>query len=114
MTPVSSMDGKTDERAGETPDREVESVVEALKNIVDPETGINLVDEGLLYGITVEGSKVQVFLRFTSTTPACNFCKILAINVQRRITRDVVRILREDGFGRVEVYDEFGLLLDEG
>ena len=93
---------------------EVNRVVTVLRGVMDPETGVNVVDEGLLYGVTVEGSWVQVFLRFASTTPACNFCRMLAMNVQRRITEDVIRALRGSGFDEVKVYDEFGLLLDEG
>ncbi|WP_297435247.1 iron-sulfur cluster assembly protein [Thermococcus sp.] len=92
---------------------EVRSVVGVLREVEDPETGLNIVDEGLLYGLTVEGEKIQVFLLMARSTPECHACRMLAINVQRRILIDIVDILREEGFKRIEVYNELGLLLEE-
>ena len=33
----------------------VEDVVEAMQDVVDPELGINVVDLGLFYGVTIDG-----------------------------------------------------------
>ncbi|NJE04742.1 iron-sulfur cluster assembly protein [Thermococcus sp. M36] len=92
---------------------EVKRVVEVLRSVNDPETGVNIVDEGLLYGLTVEGGRAQVFLLLARSTPECHFCQSIAVNVQRRILRDIIRVLREEGFNRIEVYNEIGLLLEE-
>jgi len=92
---------------------EVRSVVAALRGVKDPETGLNIVDEGLLYGLTVEEEKVQVFLLMARSTPECHACQMLAINVQRRILGDIVDTLRKEGFKRIEAYNELGLLLEE-
>ena len=92
---------------------EVQRVVEALRSVIDPETELNIVDEGLLYGLTVEGERVQVFLLLARSTPECHFCQSIAVNVQRRILRDTVDVLRKEGFKRVEIYNEIGLLLEE-
>ena len=35
----------------------VADVEEALRDVVDPELGINVVDLGLVYGITVDGAE---------------------------------------------------------
>jgi len=48
------------------------------------------------------------------STPECHACRMLAINVQNRILRDVVSTLKNAGFERVRVYNELGLLLAEG
>ena len=92
---------------------EVKRVVEVLRSVIDPETELNIVDEGLLYGLTVEGRKVQAFLMMARSTPECHFCQSIAVNVQRRILRDIIDVLRKEGFKRIEIYNEIGLLLEE-
>ena len=46
-----------------------DQVREALKQIEDPEVGLNIVDLGLVYDIDVEGTSVQI--RMTLTSPGC-------------------------------------------
>lgn len=46
-----------------------EWVWEALRYVMDPELGINIVDLGLVYRAEVEGGRVRV--EMTMTTPAC-------------------------------------------
>jgi len=46
-----------------------EKVYEALKNVMDPEIGFNIVDLGLVYDVEVEGRKVVV--RMTLSSPSC-------------------------------------------
>jgi metal-sulfur cluster biosynthetic enzyme len=43
-----------------------EEVTEALKQVEDPELGMDIVDLGLLYDVEVEGSRVKVIHSLTS------------------------------------------------
>lgn len=43
----------------------------ALKNVYDPEIGINIVDLGLVYGVDVQDEGKNVQVNMTLTTPAC-------------------------------------------
>ena len=49
---------------------DVADVEEALKDVVDPELGINIVDLGLIYGLTVESPRTAV-IDMTLTSAAC-------------------------------------------
>lgn len=44
-------------------------VIDALRQVNDPELGINLVDLGLIYDVVIDEGKVQVDM--TLTTPGC-------------------------------------------
>ncbi len=46
-----------------------EAIIEKLKECLDPELGINIVDLGLIYSINIEDSNVGV--QMTLTTPGC-------------------------------------------
>jgi len=43
-----------------------EEVVEALRQVEDPELGMDIVDLGLLYDVEIEGPKVKVIHSLTS------------------------------------------------
>jgi metal-sulfur cluster biosynthetic enzyme len=54
----------------------VEDVEEAMRDVVDPELGINVVDLGLIYGITV-GEDGLVTLDMTLTSAACPLTDVI-------------------------------------
>ena len=45
-------------------------VLEALRDVVDPELGINVVDLGLVYGVTLDGER-NAAIDMTLTSAAC-------------------------------------------
>jgi len=55
---------------------EVEDVLEALRDVVDPELGINVVDLGLVYGVDVDADKVAT-LDMTLTSAACPLTDVI-------------------------------------
>lgn len=68
---------RTDPEADALRDR----VVEALKNIDDPELGMNIVDLGLVYGVDIYSD--QVYITYTLTTIACPIGPMIEAEMQR-------------------------------
>ncbi len=60
-----------------------EEIMEALKEVYDPEIGLNVVELGLIYGVKVEGKKVKVTM--TLTVPGCPLAQTITEYVGRRI-----------------------------
>ena len=62
-----------DELPGDDPTPPIpteEEIEEAMKDVVDPELMVNVVDLGLLYGVTVD-EEANVILDMTLTSPTC-------------------------------------------
>lgn len=49
----------------------VELVHRLLRNVIDPELGVNIVDLGLVYAVDVDDSVGGVDIEMTLTTPGC-------------------------------------------
>lgn len=45
------------------------AVRDVLRQVVDPELGINIIDLGLVYRVDIDGTRVRVVM--TMTSPAC-------------------------------------------
>ncbi|QWW18752.1 metal-sulfur cluster assembly factor [Schaalia sp. 19OD2882] len=53
-----------------------DDVLEALKDVIDPELGINIVDLGLVYGVTVHDDDA-ILLDMTLTSAACPLTDVI-------------------------------------
>ena len=53
-----------------------DDVVEAMKDVVDPELGINVVDLGLVYGVQVDDSNIAT-IDLTLTSAACPLTDVI-------------------------------------
>ena len=61
----------------------VADVEEAMKDVVDPELGINVVDLGLVYGVHVDEQNVAT-LDMTLTSAACPLTDVIEEQARRR------------------------------
>ena len=55
---------------------ENEDLLEALRDVVDPELGVNVVDLGLVYGVTMGEDKIAV-IDMTLTSAACPLTDVI-------------------------------------
>jgi metal-sulfur cluster biosynthetic enzyme len=62
-------------------------VRDALREVIDPELGINIVDLGLVYRIELAGDDIVVTI--TMTTPACPMRDYMQDLVQSTLAPDV-------------------------
>ena len=62
-----------------------EELVEALKNVDDPEIGMNIVDLGLVYGVDWDDDKGHVHVDLTLTSPGCPLGPEIIRNIKREL-----------------------------
>lgn len=60
-----------------------EEMVEALKDVFDPELGYNIVDLGLVYDVNMNGAAAAVTM--TLTTPGCPASDMIQDGVRQRL-----------------------------
>ena len=63
--------------AGGTATVTVDDVTEAMKDVVDPELGINVVDLGLVYDVHLDAASHDVVLDMTLTSAACPLTDVI-------------------------------------
>ena len=60
-----------------------EEVRTALRRVIDPEVGLNIVDLGLIYGVNISDNKLHIDL--TMTTPACPMGGLILDNARNAL-----------------------------
>ena len=60
-----------------------DQILEALREVYDPEIPVNVVDLGLIY--SVEVSEGDVHIEMTLTAPGCGMCPYIAQQAEWRI-----------------------------
>lgn len=71
-----------------------DAIVEALETVIDPELGIDLVNLGLIYHVTVENNHCHV--EMTLTTIGCPLADVIVHDVKQAL-------LKVSGIDSVEV-----------
>jgi len=69
-------------------------ILEALRQVTDPELGCNIVDLGLVYSVAIQDGRVKVTM--TLTTPGCPMHESIAEGAR-------VAVLRTEGVQQAEV-----------
>lgn len=62
-----------------------EHIHETLKQVLDPEVGVNIVDLGLVY--TIEIKPEEVYIQLTMTSPACPLHGVITRNMDQVLRR---------------------------
>ncbi len=60
-------------------------VWDALKQVIDPEIGLSIVDLGLVYSVEVKDNEIKV--KMTLTNPACPLQSYLKAQVEEAISK---------------------------
>ncbi|RME76707.1 MAG: DUF59 domain-containing protein [Planctomycetota bacterium] len=60
-----------------------EEIMEALKNVYDPEIMINIVDLGLVYDVEVDEENKTVTVKYSLTAPGCPLSHIIDAEIQK-------------------------------
>jgi metal-sulfur cluster biosynthetic enzyme len=71
--------------AGTTTAPSLEDLEEAMRDVVDPELGINVVDLGLVYGIQAEDRKLAT-IDMTLTSAACPLTDVIEEQTRAALT----------------------------
>lgn len=62
-----------------------DDVLEAMKDVVDPELGINVVDLGLVYGVSVDDGNIAT-VDMTLTSAACPLTDVIEDQTRAALT----------------------------
>lgn len=69
----------------EGPARLRAGIVAALETVVDPEVALNIVDVGLVYGVTVRDGRARV--QVTMTSAACPVADVILHEIETELDR---------------------------
>ena len=70
-----------------------DDVLEAMRDVVDPELGINVVDLGLVYGVNIDDDNVAT-LDMTLTSAACPLTDVIEDQARQALCDGLVEDVR--------------------
>jgi len=98
--------------AGGSPflDARVARALQALSRVQVPGYDVDIVSSGVVARVRVslDGSKIAVFLDYTGSNPSCSFCRFLNDRLWQKILGDVREALEEAGFEEIYLLDITG------
>ncbi len=60
-------------------------IIEILRNVIDPELMVNIIDLGLVYGVTYDEPGKQIDVALTLTSPGCPMGGIIIEDAQQTL-----------------------------
>lgn len=66
-------------------DTEEKKISEMLKGVIDPELMVNIIDLGLVYGVTYDAPGRQIDVALTLTSPGCPMGGIIIEDAQKTL-----------------------------
>jgi FeS assembly SUF system protein len=63
----------------------IDAILEAVKEVYDPEIPVNIYDLGLIYSLEVDEKTGKVRVDMTLTSPACPVAESMPLEVQEKI-----------------------------
>jgi FeS assembly SUF system protein len=94
-----------------------ERIVDAIREVYDPEIPVNIYELGLIYDVAVDESTCDVKILMTLTSPACPAAQSLPLEVRRNVGRIAevnevdVEIVFDPPWGPEKMTDEAKLRL---
>ncbi|SEV85859.1 iron-sulfur cluster assembly protein [Thermococcus thioreducens] len=82
-----------------------EEVLDLLRGVENPFTGMDIVSEGLVTKVIVEEDKTTIYVAFARNTPVHPFAMAVNWPIQARIVRDMVKVLGGK-LGYFEIVDD--------
>ena len=70
-------------KVGTNDEQKCDKALTALKNVLDPEIGLNIVDLGLIYQIEFDEIEKKIDVEMTLTTPFCPMGESITLAVKR-------------------------------
>ena len=64
----------------------LEDIEEAMRDVVDPELGVNVVDLGLVYGLDVDADANVAIIDMTLTSAACPLTDVIEDQARQALT----------------------------
>jgi metal-sulfur cluster biosynthetic enzyme len=62
-----------------------EAIIERLREVIDPETGVDVIRMRLIEGLRVDGDTGRVSYRFRPSSPLCPLAVPLALDIRRAV-----------------------------
>jgi len=67
---------------------EEQNIFMLLKEVIDPELMVNIIDLGLVYGVTLNKDKKEIVIDLTLTSPGCPLGEVITEDAQQIISKN--------------------------